>query len=79
MLVPTDCIVSITEANQNFSKVARLVDERNRVIVMKNNKPKYLVMDLEQYERELAARREFDQLADSILVERIQLFRKLAE
>lgn len=55
------------------------MDERNRAIVMKNNKPKYLVMDLEQYERELAARKEFDQLADSILVERIQLFRKLAE
>jgi antitoxin Phd len=79
MLVPTDCIVSITEANQNFSKVARLVDERSQVVVMKNNKPKYLVIDLEQYEKEQAARKEFDRLADKILVERIQLFRKLAE
>ncbi len=79
MLVPTDCLVSITEANQNFSRVARLVDERSRVILMKNNKPKYLVIDLEQYERELAARKEFDRLADSVLVERIQLFRRLAE
>jgi antitoxin Phd len=79
MLVPTDCIVSITEANQNFSKVTRLVDERSRVIVMKNNKPKYMVIDVEQYEKEMTAKKEFDRLADRILVERIQLFRKLAE
>ena len=28
MTIDTNTMVSITEANQNFSKVARLVDER---------------------------------------------------
>ena len=38
-------IVSITEANQNFSKVARLVDELGSAVIMKNNVPKYLVIE----------------------------------
>lgn len=30
MNINTDTIVSMTEANQNFSKVARLVDEKTK-------------------------------------------------
>ena len=36
-------VVSITEANQNFSAVARKVDECRKVVVFKNNQPKYVV------------------------------------
>ena len=42
MTVDTNTMVSITEANQNFSKVARLVDELGSVVILKNNAPKYL-------------------------------------
>ena len=42
MIIDTKSIVSITEANQNFSKVARLVDELGSAVIMKNNVPKYL-------------------------------------
>ena len=45
MTVDTNTMVSITEANQNFSKVARLVDELGSVVILKNNAPRYLVMD----------------------------------
>lgn len=45
MLVNTDAMVSMTEANQNFSKVARIVDEKGSVIILKNNAPRYLVID----------------------------------
>ena len=38
-------MVSITEANQNFSKVARLVDEHGTAVILKNNVPRYLVID----------------------------------
>lgn len=41
MNINTDNLISITEANQNFSKVARLVDEKGAVIVLKNNVPRY--------------------------------------
>lgn len=55
MNVNTKSLVSITEANQNFSKVARLVDENGSVVILKNNVPRYLVIDLSQAEEELLA------------------------
>ena len=51
MQINIDNLVSITEANQNFSKVARQVDEKGNVIILKNNKPKYIVIDIEDYKR----------------------------
>lgn len=39
MNISTDSMISITEANQNFSKVARLVDETGSVLILKNNVP----------------------------------------
>ena len=40
-------IVSISEANQNFSKVARQTEKEGEVYIFKNNKPKYKLVDLE--------------------------------
>lgn len=45
MTIDTNTLVSITEANRNFSKVARLVDEKGSAIILKNNVPGYLVID----------------------------------
>ena len=50
MLIDTEYIVSMTEANQNFSHVARLVDQNGSEIIMKNNKPRYLVIDFSEVE-----------------------------
>ncbi len=55
MLVNTNTLVSITEANQNFSKVARLVDERGSAVILKNNVPRYLIIDFSQAEQQQAA------------------------
>ncbi len=52
MTIDTKNLVSITEANQNFSKVARLVDERGSAIILKNNVPRYLVMEFNAAEEE---------------------------
>lgn len=43
MHIDSNTIVSITEANQNFSKVARLTDECGTVVILKNNRPKYIL------------------------------------
>lgn len=48
MMVNTNAMVSISEANQNFSRVARMVDEKGTVVIMKNNAPRYLLMDFSQ-------------------------------
>lgn len=50
MKVNTKTMVSITEANQNFSKVARLVDEYGSALILKNNKPRYIITDFSQVE-----------------------------
>ncbi len=50
MMVNTDTLVSITEANQNFSKVAHMVDEKGMAVILKNNKPFYTVVDFKEYE-----------------------------
>ena len=55
MKINTDSLVSITEANQNFSRVARLVDETGSVVILKNNGPRYLVIDFQQAEEEREA------------------------
>ena len=55
MKINTDSLVSITEANQNFSRVARLVDETGSVVILKNNIPRYLVIDFQQAEEEREA------------------------
>ena len=55
MMVNTNNLVSITEANQNFSKVARMVDERGSVVILKNNVPRYLVIEFGQAEEMQAA------------------------
>lgn len=51
MMVNTNNLVSITEANQNFSKVARLVDERGSAVILKNNVPRYLIVEFNQAEK----------------------------
>ena len=55
MMVNTNNLVSITEANQNFSKVARLVDERGAAVILKNNTPRYLILEFSQAEKIQAA------------------------
>jgi len=52
MLINTDSIISITEANQNFSRVTRMVDEKGSVVILKNNSPRYLVIEFNQAEQE---------------------------
>ena len=47
MNINTEQIVSISEANQNFSRVARMVDRTGEVYIFKNNKPKYRLVDIE--------------------------------
>ena len=55
MTINTNTMVSITEANQNFSKVARLVDEHGTAVILKNNVPRYLVIDFSKAEEDTIA------------------------
>ena len=48
MKIDTKMIVSISKANKSFSRIARIADKYGRVVILKNNKPKYLLIELEQ-------------------------------
>lgn len=50
MKINTNNLVSITEANQNFSKVARLVDEQGSAVILKNNNPKYVLIEYDKFD-----------------------------
>ena len=55
MTIDTNTMISISEANQNFSKVARLVDELGSAVILKNNVPRYLVIDFSKADKDMIA------------------------
>ena len=46
MTIDTNTIVSVTEANQNFSRVTRIAETNGQAVIFKNNRPKYMLVDL---------------------------------
>jgi len=68
MMVNTKNLVSISEANQNFSKVARLVDERGSAVILKNNVPRYLIVEFNRAEQIQAAPDEDVMMVSSKLI-----------
>lgn len=68
MMISTDTLISITEANQNFSKVTRLVDEKGVAVIMKNNAPKYIVIEFSNIQdRTETAEKAADSVAKNLL------------
>ena len=47
MNINTETITTMTEANQNFSKVAKVAEHNGQAVIFKNNKPKFLLIDVE--------------------------------
>lgn len=80
MMVNVKNLVSITEANQNFSKVARMVDESGNVVILKNNVPKYVLIDYSKFEEEsIADNTTVEKVADEILTKHLKAFEELAK
>lgn len=73
-------LVSITEANQNFSRVARLVDENGAAVILKNNAPKYVLLEFSQFQQEETADAESVEMAGKrILAKNRHAFEALAK
>ena len=83
MTVNTNTLVAMTEANQNFSKVTRLVDEEGLAVILKNNKPKYIVVSFDEYDEIKTAlqnrRKRISDLADELLNENMEALTELAK
>lgn len=83
MMVNTNYLVPMTEANQNFSKVVRTVDESGMAVILKNNKPRYVVVDFDEYETIAAAmqmrKAKIDSVADKLIDENMEALLELSK
>ena len=80
MNVNVENLVSISDANQNFSKVARLVDEKGTAIILKNNAPRYVLLDYSLLSQDRAADDvDLDAVASRLLSKHIKAFEELAK
>ena len=80
MNINTEQIVSISEANQNFSRVALMVDRTGEVYIFKNNKPKYRLVDIESDTTiEMTDDEKIDFVAARILKKYRRAFEELAK
>lgn len=83
MMIDTNYLVPMTDANQNFSKIVRMVDNDGMAVILKNNKPKYVVVGFDEYEAissVLQMRKEkINNIADNIINENMEAFMELAK
>ena len=83
MVIDTNAMIPMTEANQNFSKVVRLVDECGSAVILKNNRPRYVVVSFSEYDEIQVARNARMQgvaeTADVLISENMEAFKELAK
>ena len=80
MTVNTKTMVSIAEANQNFSKVARLVDENGSAVILKNNVPRYIVMEFSEAEKlQTASDEDVMSVSKKLIEKNIRAYKELAK
>ena len=80
MNINIENLVSISEANQNFSRVARLVDEKGTAVILKNNAPRYVLLDYNLLrQNSIADDLDVDAAASRILAKHIKAFEELAK
>ena len=80
MNINSDSIMSVTEVNQNFSKAVKRAEKLGKVYIFKNNKPRYLFIDLEQEpEIEMTDEEKIEFIGRRILKEHKRAFQELAK
>jgi len=80
MKFDTSTIITTTEANQNFSKIARMAENKGHIVLLKNNRPKFLVIDLDKEPQiEMSDDEKFEFIARRILSEHREAFKELAK
>lgn len=79
MMMSTDDVISITEANQNFSAVARKVDSRGQVVIFKNNRPAYVIYSFDERPMPLTDEERLDVAEKRVLKKYRKAFEELAK
>ncbi|MGN8754137.1 type II toxin-antitoxin system Phd/YefM family antitoxin [Blautia sp. HCP3S3_C12] len=80
MTIDTNTMVSITEANQNFSKVTRVVDKHGTAVILKNNVPRYLVIDFSKAEaQKIADVEDVATISERLIKQNMEAYKELAK
>lgn len=80
MKINVNNLISITEANQNFSRVARLVDENGTAVILKNNTPRYVILEYSQLQdEEFAKDADVEEIGRKILNRNMKAFEELSK
>ena len=80
MTIDTNTMISITEANQNFSKVTKVVDEHGTAVILKNNVPRYIVIDFSKVEKEkIAATEDVLSISNRLIKQNMEAYEVLAK
>ena len=80
MSINTNVTVPMTDANQNFSKVIKIVEENGMAVILMNSKPRFMVLDFAEYnEIQTMRQRLFDEAADSAIAENFEALMELAK
>ena len=80
MTIDTNTMISITEANQNFSKVTKVVVEHETAVILKNNVPRYIVVDFSKMEKEkIAATEDVLSISERLIKQNIEAYEMLAK
>ena len=80
MIIDTKLLIPMTAANQNFSRVVRIVDENGMAVILRKNEPQYIVISFSEYEEIQAARsRLISETSDAIIAENLMALKELAK
>ncbi len=80
MKIEINQFLSITETNQNFSKAAKIADRQGSVVVFKNNKPRYMIINLQDNPLiDLTDDEKIDIVAKRVLEKHRKAFEELAK
>ena len=80
MVIDTNNILSVSEATQNFSRAARMAEAAGQVVIFKNNRPKYVLYDLDTSPQiEMTEDEKIDFVARRILKKYRNAFLELAK
>lgn len=80
MIIDTDILLTMDEAGQDFGRVARLVDSRGAAVIVRNDAPRYLVVDFQQAEEERQlADEDLMVIARKLMEKNMEAYRELAK
>lgn len=73
-------MVSMTEANRNFSKVAKIASSESFAFITQNNKPEYILLKINNKQNyEIADNEKLDAVSKKLIHQNLEAYKKLAE